>query len=184
MKNGIAILLSTVALFGALTLSAFKTQQDLSPIQLDWDTHFLAEPDPYSAFAALTATTWQYSYTSTIRNNNLHLDFKFYAGIEPEKSWVKQNKISDKRVRRQLLNHEQGHVYINFILLKDGEIKIRNQKYTVGNYKKLIQNTANKVGKYYSDLQSRYDAETKHGSDLEAQSRWDDYIRSEMNKYN
>ena len=32
-------------------------------------------------------------------------------------------------------------------------------------------------------MQDRYDTETKHGSDLETQAKWDDYIRSEMNKF-
>ena len=49
-------------------------------------------------------------------------------------------------------------------------------------YKRLIQATANKIGKYYSDMQSRYDEETEHGANLESQSRWDELIRNEMNK--
>lgn len=182
MKNGLIItkLLAALVFF---VFSGFKTQQEVIPTQLDWDTHFRAKPDEHSAYAALTATTWQYSYSSTIRGNKLNIDFKFSGGVEPEKSWVKQSRIRDKKANRQLLNHEQGHVYINFLLLKEGEIVIRNQKYTINNYKRLIQTTANKVGKYYSDMQSRYDNETKHGADLQAQSQWDDYLRTQMNKY-
>ncbi|KQB98952.1 hypothetical protein [Pedobacter sp. Hv1] len=182
MKNRLTI----TKLFAALVfvfLSGFKTQQEVIPTQLDWDTHFKAKPDEHSPYVALTATTWQYSYSSTVgRNKLLNIDFKFAAGVEPEKSWVKQNRIIDKKANRQLLNHEQGHVYINFLLLKEGEIVIRNQNYTLTNYKKLIQTTANKVSKYYSDMQSRYDEETKHGADPQAQSQWDDFLRDQMNK--
>lgn len=183
MKNGLTKYLIVSSICIGLILTAFTTQREIYPEQLDWDTHFLAKPDRNSPYAALTVTNWHYSYKSTIRNNHLHIDFDFYGGVVPEESWVKNDRISNRRVSRQLLNHEQGHVYINFILLKDGEITVRNQKYTPGNYKRLIQATANKVGKYYSDLQSRYDTETKHGSDLAAQSRWDSYLQQEMAKF-
>jgi hypothetical protein len=184
MKSEKAFYLKTLIISIAIFFAfAFKTQQEVYPEQINWDTHFLAKPDKNSAFAALTATKWHYSYKSTIKGNNLHIDFNFSAGVVPTQSWVKPDKISNKKVSKQLLNHEQGHVYINFLLLKEGENQIENQKYTIANYKKLIQLTANKIGKYYSDLQSKYDDETKHGADLEAQAKWDDYIRNEMNRY-
>jgi hypothetical protein len=164
-------------------LCGFKTQQAVYPEQIDWDSHFLAKPDKLSPYAALTVMNWHYSYNSKISGNNLHIDFKFSAGVVPSQSWVKTDRISNRKVSRQLLNHEQGHVNINFLLLKEGEIQVRFQKYTVANYKRLIQANANKVGKYYSEMQDRYDVETKHGADLEAQAKWDDYIRNEINRY-
>ena len=182
MKTDFPFYFRTLILVATLFFSSFKTQQELTPIQLEWDSHFMAVPDEHSAYAALTATTWQYSYSSTIRGNRLNIDFKFAGGVEPEKSWVKRNRIRDKRVSKELLNHEQGHVYINFMQLKEGEYKMRNQKYTISNYKRLIQSTANSISKYYSDMQSRYDNETKHGSDLAAQAKWDSFLRRQMNK--
>lgn len=184
MLNDFRLYIKGLAPLLFLLFCGLKAQEEVVPTQLDWDVHFKARPDEHSAFAALTATSWQYSYSSTISGGNrLHIDFKFSAGVEPEKSWVKPERIRDKKASRQLLIHEQGHVYINFLLLKEGEIVIRNQKYTIGNYKRLIQATANKVGKYYSDLQSRYDVETKHGSDLQAQNRWNEYLQQQMSKY-
>ncbi|TCC87344.1 hypothetical protein EZ428_21855 [Pedobacter frigiditerrae] len=183
MKNDFNTYLKITPIFIILFFCGFKTQNTLYPEQIDWESHFLAKPDRLSPYAALTVTNWHYSYTSKISGNNLHIDFKFSGGVVPSQSWVKPDRISARKISRQLLNHEQGHVNINFLLLKEGEIQIRFQKYTVSNYKRLIQANANKIGKYYSDMQDRYDVETKHGSDLEAQARWDDYIRSEMNRY-
>jgi hypothetical protein len=172
-----------LALAFMLLLSSFKTQTLLAPEEIDWDTHFLADPDENSAFAALTVTTWHYDYKATVRNNNLHIDFNFVAGVDPSKSWVKKYRIRNRQVSKQLLSHEQGHVYINFLLLKNGEITIRNQRYAPNNYKRLIQQTANKISTYYSNLQDRYDEETKHGSDLNAQKRWDRYIEQQLEKF-
>lgn len=162
--------------------SAFKMRQSY-PEQIAWDSHFIGEADEHSPYAALTTTIWQYSYQARTKGKQLHIDFKFVAGVDREKSWVKHYRIRNKEVNKQLLNHEQGHVDINFILLKQGELTLRNQNYTVNNYKNLIQLNAKKISKHFSDLQSRYDKETKHGADLAAQKVWDNYIRAEMKKY-
>jgi len=183
MKNVKTSILSYLIILVSSLFIAFKTQQNIVPEQVDWDTHFLAKPDRRSAYAALTVTNWHYSYNSKISGNNLHIDFKFTGGVVPDQSWVKSERIANRKISRQLLNHEQGHVNINYLLLREGENQVRFQKYTISNYKRLIQANANRVSKYYSEMQSRYDVETKHGSDLEAQAHWDNYIQDQLNKY-
>ena len=172
------------AILGSILFCSFKTQeQTIFPEQINWYTHFLADADENSPYFALTATRWQYSYNSTIRGNDLHINFKFSAGVDPEQSWVKLNRLKGAESKRKLLNHEQGHVNINFLLLKDGEQKIRFQRYTIRNYKKSIQANANRVSTYYRDMQKRYDDETKHGSDDTNQLRWDGIIEQQLKKY-
>lgn len=174
----------TTGLFAILILcSSFTTQHERFPEQLRWHTHFLADPDPHSPYFALTATRWHYSYNAKITGNNLHIDFKFSAGVDPNESWVKLGQLKNAESRRKLLNHEQGHANINFLLLKDGEQKIRFQKYTVRNYKKAILENARKVSDYYSDMQKRYDAETKHGSDDAQQAKWDAIIERALKEF-
>ncbi len=171
-------------LFIPIILSAFTTQESvLLPEQVSWRNHYLAEPDENSSFFALTATRWHYSYSASTRGNSLHINFKFSAGVDPNESWVKLNRLRGAESKRKLLNHEQGHVNINFLLLKDGEQKIRFQNYTVRNYKKAIQDNANKVSTYYSNMQKRYDEETKHGSDDVNQERWDRIIEEQLRKF-
>ncbi len=186
MKNGISkiIKLNCIVFAVALCFCGFKTQQAIYPEQVDWDTHYLASPDQNSAFAALTTTNWHYSYHATVQNNHLHIDFSFSGGVVPSQSWVKRNRIGTRKLSRQLLAHEQGHVYINFLLLKNGEVTMQNQNYTPSNYKRLIVATGNKVGKYYSDMQSRYDIETEHGANLNAQDRWDNILQQQLQKVN
>ncbi len=173
-----------LVILSTILLSAYRKQeQSIFPEQLNWRTHFLAEPDEHSSFYALTATRWHYSYHASISGNNLHIDFKFSAGVDPDQSWVKLNRLKGAESKRKLLNHEQGHVNINFLLLKDGEQKIRFQRYTIKNYKKSIQENANKISAYYRDMQKRYDEETKHGSDDANQERWDRVIEEQLKKY-
>jgi len=168
----------------AILFSTLKTQEKaVRPEQISWRTHFLAEPDDHSPYFASTATQWHYSYTASINGDNLHINFKFSAGVNVNESWVKLNRLRGAESKRKLLNHEQGHVNINFLLLKDGEQKVRFQRYTVRNYKKAIQENANKVSAYYEDMQTRYDEETKHGSDDANQGRWDRLIEEQLKKY-
>jgi len=167
-----------------IVLSAYSTsKQAVFPEQISWRTHFLASPDEHSPFYALTATRWQYSYNASIRGNDLHINFKFIAGVDPSQSWVKLNRLKGAESKQKLLNHEQGHVNINFLLLKDGEQKVRFRNYTVKNYKKLIQENANKVSAYYQKMQKQYDEETKHGADDVQQKRWDGLIEEQLKKF-
>ncbi|MFN0290919.1 DUF922 domain-containing protein [Pedobacter helvus] len=175
LKNIILLLLAVFA-------CAFIPHERIYPETINWDTHFKGNPDPNSHFAAVTSTIWQYGYRSTIRGNNLQLEFNFLGGVDANKSWVKRERIRNKEASSRLLNHEQGHVYINFILLKKGEYILKNQSYTVSNYKRLIDKTAKDISKFYSDMQERYDVETKHGSDLEAQKKWDAFFESELSQ--
>ncbi|MNJ93101.1 hypothetical protein D3C87_107800 [compost metagenome] len=171
-------------LFAAVLLaSSFAPYERIYPETIDWDTHFRGNPDPNSNFAAVTSTIWQYGYRSTIRGNTLQLDFNFLGGVDANKSWVKRDRIRNKNASKQLLNHEQGHVYINFFLLKKGEYILKNQGYTVQNYKRLVEKTAKDISKFYNDMQKRYDEETKHGSDYEAQQKWDAFFESELSQF-
>lgn len=182
MKN--KRILAYILLIVPLLFSSLKTDdRPLQPQIVDWDTHYLAKPDEKSAAAALTTTTWHYEYRASVDDGHLHIDFNFVAGIDPDRSWVKHHRIKNRWVSQHLLNHEQGHVYINYIQLRDGEIKMQNQRYTPANYKQLIKTTANNISRYYSSLQSRYDLETKHGSDLEAQANWDERLQNLMHKF-
>ena len=72
-----------------LIFIAFKSNKNSFPEKIEWNTHFNAKPDNQSPYAALTATIWQYSYVTKIFDNHLNIDFKFVAGVVPEKSWVK-----------------------------------------------------------------------------------------------
>jgi hypothetical protein len=163
--------------------NSFKTATTISPEKIDWDTHFKAAPDINSNYAAVTSTIWQYGYNATMTGRKLSIDFKFLAGIDPNKSWVNKSKIRNRNASEALLNHEQGHVYINFLQLKNGEILIKNQAYTIGNFKQLVATKAKEITRFYNNLQKQYDIETKHGADLNAQQLWDAYFENELSKF-
>ena len=87
-----------------ILLSTFNTQENtVLPEQISWRTHFLAEPDNNSPYFASTATQWHYSYNASINGNDLHINFKFSAGVDPNTSWVKLNRLKGAESKRKLL---------------------------------------------------------------------------------
>ena len=164
----------------AFLTTAFSSHDAIYPQIVGWDTYYKATPDLNSPYAAVTNTIWRYGYTATITGNHLHIDFNFTGGVDVNTSWVNHQKIRNKKASSALLNHEQGHVYINFILLKKGETVLKNQAYTTRNYKNLIESTAKDMSRFYDNMHERYDLETKHGADLVAQKNWDGFFSEEL----
>ncbi len=164
----------------AFLTTAFTSHKTIYPQIIGWDSYFKATPDLNSPYAAVTNTIWRYGYTATITGNHLHIDFNFTGGVDVNTSWVNHQKIRSRKASNTLLNHEQGHVYINFILLKKGELVLKTQVYTTKNYKTRIETTAQDMSRFYNDMQERYDEETKHGADLVAQEKWDGFFAQEL----
>lgn len=163
-------LLLSFFIFCALAIAPVE---DYGPLQLDWDSCFLASPDESSGFLALTALTFAYGYQSEIREKQLSLKFHFTADVDRAKSWVKMDKIQDSKMNKQLLNHEQGHVNINYLLMRELERKLTHKKYTIRGYADEIKNTADQTQRFYDEMQIRYDKETGHGIYQLVQQQWD-----------
>ncbi|WP_165953155.1 DUF922 domain-containing protein [Pedobacter changchengzhani] len=157
-----------------ITLSFISFKQDnYTPPQLDWATHYKGKADKNSPFFALTAMTWKYSYNSTASKTKVKIDLTNTLSIDVNRSWVKWDKITEPKIRESLLHHEQGHVNIEYILLKEADRVLKNNEYSVRNYKTEIANLANQLSTYFNTMQLNYDEETEHGSNHKMQARWD-----------
>lgn len=171
-------------LFIAILILAFPfislSQSFTKPVQLDWETYFKGKPEPGSPFYALTAMTWRYSYESMVYRNKVTIKLKNEISIDKSRSWVKWDKIKDESIRNSLLHHEQGHVNIQFILLKEADRVLKGRTYSVKNYKAEISELANSISNFYDTMQKNYDEETEHGSNHKMQARWDDIIQEKM----
>ena len=180
MKKNTFLPFFLLAIFVFSSFVVTKTK----PTQLEWDKHFKGLPNQNSAFLAETHTHFSYKYNVKIRNGVFSIQFKFESGVDSLTSWVKKDKLTTETASLRLLNHEQGHANIGFLLAKEGEIRITQQNYNQDNYKTLIDQTGKEVRTFYREMQKRYDLETQHGVDLVAQKKWDDFLKKEINKYN
>lgn len=171
-------------LFAALLIFAFPfvslCQSFTKPVQLNWEEYFKGKPEPGSPFYALTAMTWRYSYESTVYRNKVTIKLKNEISIDKSRSWVRWDKIKNEDIRNSLLHHEQGHVNIQFILLKEADRVLKGRTYSVQNYKAEISELANSISNFYDTMQRNYDEETEHGSNHKMQARWNDIIQEKM----
>lgn len=172
-----------IAIFFLLVLPCTAFKQDFTePVQLDWETYYKGKADNHSPFFALTVMTWKYSYESTVYRNRVSIKFQNEVSIDRDRSWVKWDKIKNEEIRSNLLHHEQGHVNIQFILLKEADRVLKNRNYSVRNYKTEISELANSISDFYDTMQRNYDEETMHGSNHKMQARWDEIIQKKMDE--
>ncbi|RYF98158.1 MAG: DUF922 domain-containing protein [Chitinophagaceae bacterium] len=150
--------------------------QDLGPVQLDWQVHYRAKGDETSPYLALTAMIFRYSYQSSVKGRNLSLSFKFEVDVDRNKSWKKLYRIRTKEAQDHLLHHEQGHVNINYLQMREAEKLLTSRRYSVSTHREEIKKVADKVIRDFDEMQKLYDLETKHGMDRNAQAKWDLFI--------
>lgn len=151
-----------------------------SPTQLNFETYFRGKPDKNSPFVALTVFTWKYSYNIKIFGNQLVATFEHENKIEKQLSWVKLDRLTNPELKARVLHHEQGHVNISFIMIKEADRVLSSRTYSKKNYKAEIGMLAASVSEYFNTMQQNYDEETEHGSNYRMQQRWDNIIQQKM----
>ena len=156
------------------------SQVTSAPIKINFQEYFKGKPDTNSPFVALTALTWKYSYKAKIFKNGVIVKFLNEDMVDKNRSWVKLDKLRGTNMTQQILNHEQGHVNISFLMVKEADKRLSNQTYSKHNYKTEIARLANSISDFYYTMQKNYDEETRHGSNLKMQARWDRIINERM----
>ncbi len=174
--------MSLLFLFSAFFLQA---QEEVDKIFWEQDgltwVHFEAQPDETSSFHANTNAGLSYSWGFKNINGLIELEYEVKSYFNPKGSWVRK---ASRNIH--LLQHEQLHFDIT-------ELHARKLK------KRLADVNVNELGKqpgevlngYYKIIdkertlmQQKYDRETNHSIDKNAQARWQGYIAKELNNYN
>jgi hypothetical protein len=150
---------------------------------IQWDKHegltwsdFTGEPNTASQYHASTQSGVQYASSWSGDGKEITLTFTVFAYFDPDRSWVKPWKGTDR-----LLEHEQLHFDIS-------ELHARKLKRTLSTYpfskrhekelKALFEeNTAQR-----NTMQAKYDLETDHMVNRDAQARWEEFIQEELDR--
>ena len=87
----------------------------------------------------------------------------------------------------ELLNHEQGHfdiaaVYGKMLELEMMEYEIDIDTFMERDMAKKAESVFNVIFAEMNDCQMRYDAETKHGTEVENQARWDKWLDQKLGR--
>lgn len=179
-KISITILVGITLLGLSYSFTSEKEkQQDLitwtKDYKLVWND-FLGTPMKNSNYKAMTFTKIKATPESYSEDSIVYRIDNFFNKKE---SW-KSDSLSES-----LLKHEQLHFDISELITRQ-----TRKAYGLFELSKLNGDYSeiSKTFKYYTvhvkdSLNEKYDRETKHGVDLEQQKRWEEYVQSELDKY-
>jgi hypothetical protein len=133
---------------------------------------------PNSRYDAEIYPSIGYDERNTVNNGivNVHLTMK--VCLPKSACWVKEGSRN-----AYALNHEQRHFDIAKIAAERFKQKISGEQLPAGNFDGPINVDYLESYRKMTNMQKLYDEETRHGSNLSTQERWNGYIDKELRKF-
>ena len=151
-------------------------------VQIDL-SFFQGSAPKNSPYASMTFIDYDYQFDVESNSRTGEVKVNLTVNIVPNsaKSYLDVSRVHKSDIDR-LVNHEQGHVIIGFIIGKKVEDELNACRYT-RNYKEEIRANYQKFYTRYEKIQLEYDKQTRHGANLEAQERWNKKLRVYLGKF-
>src|SRR5690606_4599851 len=127
-------------------------------------TDFQGEPDENSPGAAATLSGVGMKIQSSTLRNTTKVDVVLTVYFDKSRSWMKDN---GKNVTT--LQHEQLHFDITAAKACMLKRQIEQTRFTPENFRDELRAMLEKVQTETGDMQNTYDAETEHGTIIDAQ---------------
>lgn len=166
-----------------LAITGLQAQHDPEKIYwqeepLSWED-FQAKPDKNSSFQANTNAGLSYSWNLRNENGVVSLRYEVFSYFNPESSWVVPSSKSD-----YLLSHEQLHFDITELHARKLRKVLASLKVEqLGKDPKRVLNSFySRIEKERALMQQKYDRETNHSLNKEAEARWQKYVKEELGK--
>lgn len=143
---------------------------------LVWDL-FKGEPNMDSPFHAETNSGITQAISVRYSNENMEFDYEVESYFQPQYSWVKEGKRTD-----YLLGHEQLH--FDIAELHARKLRKALDEYRIGkNFKKDLQKINEQVQMESHRMQQKFDAESRHSQNREAEMEWRKFVREELARF-
>jgi hypothetical protein len=183
MKNIINQSLKPLIFLGILSALGLQAQNktqypngDPKHQQVTW-ADFSGKVDAKSPYAAVTEWSVFYEYDAPkFKKNEAVVEVRVRYEVDA-KSWVIPEMAND-----ELLKHEQGHVNTAYLLALELNQIYRQTKFTKRNYEAKIDAIYNNTYNKYVKMDERYDNETNHMFNTDAQEKWDVFYASEIKR--
>ncbi|WPY99540.1 DUF922 domain-containing protein [Christiangramia sp. OXR-203] len=166
-------------LFGIVQIGCSQEKRKIEWASIDrlsWQ-NFEASPDYSIDFSANTNSGMSYSWNYSTRTGKPELTHEVKSNFYPDLSWVK-----DVNNPAYLLAHEQLHFDITELHAR--KLRKRLAEYEIGrrirqDLKRLYNITeAERVA-----MQNRFDKETSHSENKEAEYHWRKFVASQLAEY-
>lgn len=141
---------------------------------LTW-ADFKARPQSNSSAVAQTSSGISFGYSLKTRDGRI-VDYTtiVQAHFYPNKSWYLKDKADG-----YILKHEQLHFNITELYARRFRKRLKSIRINQ-NLKQQLANLQNDINKAVKETQKRYDAETNHSINSEAQKAWEGTIAKEL----
>lgn len=154
--------------------TAFEWQEN---IQLKW-SDFKGQPENLGDVVALTASGISFEYSIQDKNGKIKsFSSTAKAHFYPKRSWVHKKKASIHVLKHEQLHFDITELHVRKFRKAISVLKLSNQ------LKKELNSTYQTINKDMAMMQNKYDQETNHSRDLEAQTTWQTKIDSTLKRY-
>jgi len=146
---------------------------------LAWED-FKASPDKNSRFDANTNAGLSFTWGVKNTNGSIELTYNVLSYFNPLGSWVKSEPGSE-----YLLKHEQLHFDITELHARKLRKKLAevDPSSLTKDPKGVLSRLYQAVEKERKNMQLQFDKESKHSLDKEGEAHWQNFVRTEMLKY-
>jgi len=141
--------------------------------RLSWDDFKGVVNAPHEESAA--ATYCSIGFKTNIPAPGAKPEIQVYNAFYINRSWVK----SDAKIQ-SILDHEQGHFDLCEIYTRKLKSRVANFDLNTPGAKQALMDIYAQVSNEYETRQQAYEQETTHGTDLDAQKKWQDTIANEL----
>ena len=146
---------------------------------LTW-VHFEAPPDETSTFHANTNAGLSYSWGLKNVNGIIELEYEVKSYFNTMGSWVRKDSRNDHLLKHEQLHFDITELYARKLKKQLAEVNVN----ALGKQPREILNRYYKIiDKERTLMQQKYDKETNHSIDKNAQARWQEFVERELNKY-
>lgn len=166
-----------------ILLISFGARAQIGEDRIGWEENaltwqdFHAPPDPNSPFSANTSSGISYSWSLKTSVLGKEYQFEVESFFNPQRSWVKDSNSV------HLLAHEQLHFDITELharKLRKAMVEFDFKKSR--EVKSSLQEIYKNVERERALMQEKFDKETKHSMNEEAQLKWQKYVTEELKK--
>lgn len=144
---------------------------------LTWND-FKAAPKNSVPYEANTNSGITFSWSYSTESGKPVLEYEVFSFFYPQSSWVKEVEET-----QYLLRHEQLHFDITELHAR--KLRKAIDQYKMGsNIKKELNQLYEKIERERVKMQNRFDAETNHSRNKEAEAKWRKFVLEELQRFN
>lgn len=146
---------------------------------LSWDD-FKAPPSSDSPYHANTNAGMSYGWNIRQENGDIELQYEVLCFFNPNSSWVRPESKTEYLLQHEQLHFDITELYARKLRKKLAEVKPQHLK---RDPRQHLNQLYEAIMKEKTLTQAKFDRETKHSINREAEVRWRGYVKREMNKY-